>query len=475
MRRKRWLRVGMVSLLLSPLWIGPVSIRAQALGVPQLVVSQLKVTSSAGQFVTLYNQSETTLDLSQFEIDYLSSSGKLSSLPVAGQLAPHGYYMLSDDQVRLCYQVTVNAVSLGFATTSGALQVWSLNADKTAKQLEDSVSWANKVTTGAVTLPTQNSSGSVSLLRQPTDAAGGPQLTGPSAGGWQAVTPDVADPCVLDVVNTTTPVASPVVNPGNQLSIGQAPPATIISLVSDDSSAGQGGPSLPSSDVGRAAPQLTELLPNPLGAGNDDSDEYIELYNSNPTSFDLSGFTLQTGTTTKHNYVFPAGTLVPPQSFTALFSTDTGLSLSNSGGQADLLDPFGNTLSRTDAYGTAKDGQAWALANGHWYWTTQATPGAANVVKQVVTSASSKTKTARSKAGKGSGAVKGASTATAATAGSAASGAADATAPAPIHPYVLAAVAALAVGYGVYEYRHDLGNRFHQFRTNRAARRAARR
>lgn len=472
MFHRRWLRMGMVSLLLSSLLV-PVTLRAQALGVPQLVISQLKITSSAGQFVTLYNQSDNILDLGQYEIDYLSSSGKLSSLPVSGQLAPHSFYMLSDDQARLCYQVTVNAVSLGFATTSGTLQIWGLSSDKASKQLQDGVTWASKATAGAVMLPTQNGTSSVSLLRQPTDASGNPQVLSPSAGNWQAVTPDAANPCALDIVNTTTPAASPSVNPGIQLTIGQAPPATIVSLVSDDNSAASGGPSLPNADVGLSAPQLTELLPNPNGSGNDDTDEYIELYNSNPVSFDLSGFTLQAGTTTKHNYVFPTGTMLPPQSFTALFSAATGLSLSNSGGQVDLLDPFGNTLSRSDVYGTAKDGQAWALANGKWYWTAQATPGAANVIKQVVTAKSSKAKAASSKSTKGGGSgVKGAST-TAATSAGATSGTTETSSPAPIHPYVLAAVGVLAVGYGVYEYRHDLGNRIHQLRANRAARRKA--
>lgn len=467
----RWLRVGMATLLMSPLIM--TVMRAQALGTPQLVVSQLKVTSSAGQFVTLYNQSDSALDLGQFEIDYLNTSGKLSSLPVGGQLLPHSFYMLSDDQVRLCYQVTVNAVSLGFATTSGTLQVWQLSSDKASKQLQDSVTWASKTTPGATTLPTQNSTSSVSLLRQPTDASGNPQVLAPGSGNWQAVMPDAANPCSLDIVNTATPVVSPASNPGNHLGIGQAPPATIVSLASDDTDSGSSGPSLPAADIGLAAPQLTELLPNPNGTGNDNTDEYIELYNSNPTGFDLSGFTLQTGSTTKHSYVFPAGTILPAQSFTALFSSDTGLSLSNTSGLADLLDPFGNPLSLTETYGTAKDGQSWALAKGHWYWTSQATPGAANVIRQVTT-AKSGTKSTSGKSNKGSSAVKGAATTASATNVGASSGAADATAPAPIHPYVLAAVAALAVGYGVYAYRNDLGNRIHQFRTNRAARRAAR-
>jgi len=464
------LRVGiLISLLVASLggW-APV----QALGVPQLVVSQFKITSSAGQFVTLYNQSDQPANLADYEVDYVNGSGKLSSLPIAGQLAPHAFYLLSDDQLQLCYQVTINAVSLGFATTSGTLQVWQLSSDKTSKQLQDSVSWASKQTAGAVTLPAQNDSNTVSLLRQPTAAVGGLQVASPGSGSWQAVVPDAADACVLDAVATQAPVTSAVTNPGIQLGVGQAPPATIISLAADSSS-GPAGPSLPAADVGLSAPQLTELLPNPSGTGNDATDEYIELYNPNSSSFDLSGFSLQTGATTKHTYTFPGGVSLPPLAFTAFFSADTGLALSNTSGQAALLDPFGNQLGQTDAYGTAKDGLAWALANGKWYWTTQATPASSNVIKQTVPTSKAGAKTASSKSGRKTTGVKGAVTTTAAG-GAGSASTTDAAAAPPLHPYVLAAVAILAVGYGVYEYRHDLANRFHQFRTNRAARRQAR-
>ncbi|MEJ0072577.1 MAG: lamin tail domain-containing protein [Candidatus Saccharibacteria bacterium] len=228
---------------------------------------------------------------------------------------------------------------------------------------------------------------------------------------------------------------------------------------------------LPVADVGLSAPQITELLPNPDGTGNDDTDEFIELYNPNTAEFHLVGFTLQTGSTTKHNYTFPDGTVLEPQSFTAFYSSDTGLSLSNTSGQADLLDPFGNLLGQTDAYGTAKDGQAWALASGVWYWTSQPTPNAANVVSQAAATAKSSKSTT---AGKSSSGVKGASTSSNSASSSGSSSASDTTAPAPIHPFILVAVGVLAVGYGVYEYRHDLANIIHRFRRHRTAGRTAR-
>jgi len=466
--RNKLLRVGIIGFLIaSPL---AAVVKVWAADVPGLVISQFKITSSNGQFVTLYNQSDSTIDLSQYEVDYVNSSNKLSSLPITGQLASQSFYMMSDDQVRLCYQMTIDSTSLGLATTSGKLQVWQVASDGSSKQLQDQVSWTNKAnSTNPISLPTQNGGSTVSLLRQPTNAIGNLHLVSPGGGSWQAVAPDAANPCTLDIINTSTPVASPTNNPGNQLSVGEAPPSIIVSLASDDSGSGAAAPRMPVKDVGLAAPQVTELLPNPEGTGADDTDEFIELYNPNAVPFDLSGFVLETGLTTKHKYVIPDGTTLPAKGFKAFASADTGISLSNTNGEADLLDPFGNPISQSGQYGTAKDGLAWALAKGKWYWTSKPTPNAANVIVQAGSIRTASAKQAVAK-------VKGASTVTPALqGGTAVTDTASATdTPAPIHPYILAAVAALAVGYGVYEYRHDLGNKLHQFRANRAARRKAR-
>lgn len=242
------------------------------------------------------------------------------------------------------------------------------------------------------------------------------------------------------------------------------PPATIIPATSDEP--GRTGTVFPERSKGLVSPHLTELLPNPASPQTDAADEFIELYNSNDAVFELTGFKLVAG---KRSYTFPAGTLIEPKSFVAYFSADTRLALSNSGGRAQLLDPFGNIIAQTEPYGTAKDGQAWALANGTWHWTTTPTPKAANAI-QAPTAA--KKKSAASKTSSTNQAVKGATT-TAASDQPAAE-AASLTSNTPIHPLMLALVGVFAILYGIYEYRGDLANKFYQFRAYRAARRSLR-
>ncbi len=235
-------------------------------------------------------------------------------------------------------------------------------------------------------------------------------------------------------------------------------------------------PENPTVNAGLASPQLTELLPNPGSPQTDAEDEFIELYNPNDTSFDLSGYVIEVGTTTKHRYIIAQGVSVASHNYLAFFSADTGLALSNTGGQVRLIDLQESTVSQTDVYGTAKDNQSWMIVNGVWQWTAQPTPNAANVIGSVgVLTAASKKSAAVKKAAK-------AKTTSAAKAKSTKSapktdvGQLVASTPSdtPLHPGVLALIGVSALLYGAYEYRRDVANKFHQFRSDRAARRAAR-
>lgn len=432
---------------------GPVS--ADTANKPSLVISQLKVTSSGGQFVTLYNATDSTLDMGRYQLEYFNSydlakatSSRLIAL--SGTVPPHGYFMINDDSLLLCYRTAVDSVSLGFSSTAGMVEVVGFDqagpGGSAVPELQDYVTWSKKDAAGAQTLPADDVA---FLQRQYADGAEGLAVSMPGAGGWQAVRPDIDDPCALAADGTGTIVR---IGSGQLLPTAE-PPATILTADPTASPAA----ALPSGDIGLMAPSITEILPNPEGKGNDSTSEFIELYNPNVRSFDLTGFSLQSGTTSLHTYTFPKGTGLPAHGFQAFYSSKTGLSLSNSGGQARLLDPFGDSISATAQYGKAKDGIAWALARGRWYWTTEATPGKANVIKQPpVKKKTSKTKSAKKGTSTSSAGINAADTASA----SAGSGPAIT----PIHLRSLVLVAGLAILYGAYEYRADLANGIYRFR-----------
>jgi len=109
--------------------------RAQANDAPSLVISQLKITSSNGQFVTLHNTTDSSLDMSKYRLEYfnhydLSKATSSRLISLSGIVPPHGYFMINDNSMSLCYQIVINAASLGFSSTAGLISVVSTHHKK---------------------------------------------------------------------------------------------------------------------------------------------------------------------------------------------------------------------------------------------------------------------------------------------------------------------------------------------------------
>lgn len=445
---------------------------------PQLLISQFKITSSNGQFFTLYNPTETSLDMTKFQLEYfnnydISKSTSSKFIGLSGTLAPHAYYMVSDTTAVVCYQETVNSVSLGLSSTTGMVEVLSFTqatpGGSVVPVLQDYVGWSKTAANGAQTLPTSTAA---SLQRLPVTIANAPQISAPGSGVWQAVQPDPNNACKMITVASGSG-SKAVPGDTNQLQLGTQPAATTITLAeepADDTAV------ITAINQGLTAPVITEILPNPKGSGTDAADEFIELYNGNDTSFDLTGFSLRSGTTTQHSVSFPAGSQLSAKGFTAFFASSINASLSNNGGQVALLDSAGMVLSQTDVYGAAKDGESWAFGSGTWHWSSAATPGAANIIIQPFVSTKTTKKQAQTNKSVSSSKVTHAKTpkTSASITAKPASTLSSPEAKRPLHGGILALIAAGAILYGVYEYRADLGNRIFQLRTYLATRRAHR-
>ncbi|MBX4201535.1 lamin tail domain-containing protein [Candidatus Saccharibacteria bacterium] len=444
-------------------WASGSKIVESATNGPQILIAQIKITSSNGQFITLYNNSGSSVDLSTIQLQYYNNydllkatSGKLISL--SGKVPAHGYAVVDDGPIQACYQMTVNSVSLGLSSTAGFIQVGHFlgsTSPQVVSILDDYVGWSKTAATGAQTLPV---SSSAFLQRKAPDGSQNYQLISlPGIGNWTGVNqPDGSSPCD----GSTAGVASG----GASLGSSSTPvPYSSVLAVSTG-----GNVAIPEVDAGLAAPRISEVVPNPASPQTDDEDEYIELYNSNDKTFDLSGFFLQSGTTTLHKYAFPDSTTIGPHQFVAFYSAETNLSLSNSDGQVKLLDPGGNVLEQTDAYGTAKDGYAWVSADGLWQWTTSPTPGAVNIIAAPPVAAVAKKTKAKTAVAKSKKTTKPKTT----TAIAATNSLPPAVKPASrLHPAILAGVGALAVIYALYEYRNDLANQYYKLRRYRASRR----
>jgi hypothetical protein len=101
MRRIRDItRLGIAVVLTGGLLVGQQApAQAESVSAPSLTISQIKLTSSNGQFITLYNATNSTLDIGQFQLAYFNNNdvSKVTSsklIALAGSVPPHGYSMV---------------------------------------------------------------------------------------------------------------------------------------------------------------------------------------------------------------------------------------------------------------------------------------------------------------------------------------------------------------------------------------------
>ncbi|HSW74793.1 MAG TPA: lamin tail domain-containing protein [Candidatus Saccharimonadales bacterium] len=483
------------------------------------------VASASQEFIELYNQSASAIDLSaggwQLQIASAAATDwqKAKAISLKGVFYPGTYYLLASsfvaagDTKSYLQDYASTQFASGLSAASGHIRVVNMASLASSNSTEDALEWSTEG--NANTLISPSISGvQVTLLdaiepgssiKRHVDTVG-VFATGdaPDAFLVSSCPSPTADNVVSQDTNAVELLAEPVsttvdiINqscqpPGDDGGDGttgiqpptSTPPAILLPGGQPVGTPGSTVPRVPLSDVGLEAPQITEILPNPAAPQTDANDEFIELYNGNNQDYDLTGFALSADS---KQYVFPAGTMLQAQSFMAWYSRDTHLGLVNSGGLASLFDPFGNTISQTGQYGTAKDGQAWALANGTWQWTDVATPGTENVIhmatsavkasantvtqkiitaKKTVAAAAKTTKATKTVTGKPS------KQASSKTQAPTMQNAADVS-KTPLHVQAIALIGACALLYGAYEYRRDMANRFYQFRANRAARRTLR-
>ncbi len=121
---------------------------------------------------------------------------------------------------------------------------------------------------------------------------------------------------------------------------------------------------------------VTELLPD--ATGSDTGNEFIEIYNPNDVAVSLKEYALQSGPSFSKTYNLP-DIILESRKYIALTDTQTTLSLTNTSSSVRLVDSYGGVISETDSYLDPGEGAAWALLDGVWQLTYQPTPGAENI------------------------------------------------------------------------------------------------
>lgn len=489
------------------------AVEATELASPILIteVQAGSAASASQEFIELYNRSPQAINLGadQWQLEIATSTAtdwsKAKKVALSGTFYPGTYLLIASSYVAAgetqpyLAQYASASFTSGLTYQAGHVRLATPQASG-VRETRDKIEWTTVTSSGnyaaqpiesGTPLALQDELAPGSSMKRRIDEAGlfmatgdtkhdfllsacpSPSATNQASEAWQPTTSTDNPLFIATSLDTTDPTCTAQeAEQGSSTELESPtadPPSILVPSEATDAS-GSNQKSTSARNRGLKRPQLSEILPNPAKPQTDALDEFIELYNSNTVPFDLSGFQLVVGLSKTKLYTFPEGTLVPASSFKAYFSGDTNISLSNSAGQVQLLDPTGASISRSEPYESAKEGQAWVLAQGKWQWSITATPGAANVIKAPTSKASKRqaTKTVNSTK------TTARSTATDQTLSNTAP-VAELQSKTSLHTGVLAAMGGFAILYGLYEYRRDVANKIHQLRLYRAARREARR
>lgn len=395
---------------------------------------------SKKEFITLYNQSAESLDVTGWKVEYLSASGGTTT-PLAtldGTVITRTYLLLAHtgyyaDTADLHFGESSDSGKL--AKSGGHVRITDANGSE-----QDKVGWGTatqfrnkaaqspgigssiqrKSTESFLLADTDNNFNDFSVVATPSPYGGGyftniqpaalplappapsqEQMPNPvqvpasqpasSPSPSPAATMDsqlqpetLPAPGIGPTPSSIPPSPSPPVTP--TIPIPTIPTPTNIPL----SPTPQTTPATPTTPVtpvtpvstlpGPTQPSCEEVLISeilPNPAGTDSGHEYIELHNPTVATIALSACSLQTSSASKI-FIFSNISLQPDE-YRAFYDKDTGLALPNSaGGTIWLLS--GDTEIQTAVYpeGLA-DNVAWSHVDGNWAQTYSPTPSGANV------------------------------------------------------------------------------------------------
>lgn len=126
---------------------------------------------------------------------------------------------------------------------------------------------------------------------------------------------------------------------------------------------------------------LSEVLPNP--SGNENTEEYIEIYNPYDTPIDLKNWILKDGSKTG-SYVFTHNTMIQPHDYYTIYRDTFTFALNNSNETISLLAPNEKIMSAV-SYTSSHEAVSYNydITTRQWRWSKYLTPNAHNIFNNV--------------------------------------------------------------------------------------------
>lgn len=122
---------------------------------------------------------------------------------------------------------------------------------------------------------------------------------------------------------------------------------------------------------------INEIMPNPKGA--DETDEWIELYNSNNFEVDISGWQIQDTNGTPKTHTIPDAIKILANGFLIFKRPETKIMLNNDKDGLNLLAPDKKIIDSVN-FISAPLGQSYNKTGSGWRWSLTLTPGTKNII-----------------------------------------------------------------------------------------------
>lgn len=423
-----------------------------------VVISEILAKSDNSQkFIELYNLSNDAISLDGWKIQRTNSTGTkdwsaTSLVALDGVIQPRGYFLVASPSVTASADISHNLTNLN--SNEGNLRLTDGGGF-----IHDLVGWG-QASTKADGAPIVK----LDQIGQPLEFVAGESFKRKVDEDGKFID---SDHNFNDFLISSHPSPRSTPMPAVVESEGEASNTTSSSSAGQVAGSTQNVPSSQTQNFNGpfAKLELSELFIDPDKPLTDAEDEFVEIYNPTPESVDLEGYSIQTGMKYSYKFTLP-DIVIKSKQYLALFAIDTGLVLSNTEGQARLLDPAGNPMHEVPPYQKAKPNTSWAHVGGSWQWTSQSTPGAANIAAtggglgNSSTSASGRTY------------LSGNSNLGIDSSGRGVYEEPEVLANEQVDTAVVAGVGALALLYAGNEYRYDLANFFAKLRRYFASRRS---
>lgn len=305
------------------------------------------------EWIELYNNSDSAINLAGWQLEAADGT---PAIQLSGTVPAHDFYLMERTDDNTVPGVAADLIYKGSMGNNGEnLRLYDVSGG--VKDSVDALSgWFSGDNALKQTMERKrvDADGSEAENWQTSLDAGGTPKAQNSSGVQQ-------QPAQTDSRASTTPI-----NPVND----QTPPTPFQTALEKREEANSVNIYFPDGIV------LNEILPSP--EGSDAEEEWVEFFNQNDFSSDLSGWQMTDTTGSVKTYLFPAGTLISAKGFLTLTRPISGITLNNGGDGLQLKKPNG-ALADQVSFSSAPRGQSYNRGTNDWEWSDTPTPGSENV------------------------------------------------------------------------------------------------